>query len=331
MPLRLLRRASLLPCLLLGLLTGLAACQSQSGTDAAASRAPAAPPTGHFVGALQVPGQPELRAALEVRHPRPGRYDAELVLPQQPALSFVADTLTFVGDTLRLARPGRPGLALTLGRQGDFWRGTLLLDSVRYPLLLVRRGEPEPAVYRVRRDEVAGTSGQALLFSPADESLPGLALAVFPTPGTAPGAPAWADALARQGHTVLLLPTADTLAAPALANALALLRRTAGVDTARVGAWVSGQPAGLLPLLLAENTASRPAFVVVQNMPAPPLATRRDWRALAQRGHLLAVYDPSQPKADVAQTRALLGRPRVRQAPAATLLSQVIDWLRERG
>jgi hypothetical protein len=281
------------------------------------------------VGALQVPGQPELRAMLEVRHPRPGRYDAELVLPQQPALSFVADTLTFAGDTLRLARPGRPGQALALGRQGDFWRGTLLLDSVRYPLLLLRRGEPEPAVYRVRRDEVAGTSGPALLFSPADENLPGLALALFPTPGTAPAAPAWADALARQGHTVLLLPTADTLAAPALANALALLRRTPGVDTARVGAWVSGQPAGLLPLLLAENTASRPAFVVVQNMPAPPLATRRDWQALAQRKRLLALYDPSQPKAAVAQARALLGRPHVRQAPEAGLQKQVIDWLRQ--
>jgi hypothetical protein len=294
-----------------------------------ASGRPDAPPTGHFAGTLQVPGQPELRALLEVRHPRPGHYDAELVLPQQPALSFVADSLTFAGDTLRLARPGQPGQTLALGRQGDFWRGTLLLDSVRYPLLLLRRGEPEPAVYQVRRDEVAGTSGPALLFSPADESLPGLALALFPTPGTAPAAPAWADALARQGHTVLLLPTADTLAAPALANALALLRRTAGVDTARVGAWVSGQPAGLLPLLLAENTASRPAFVVVQNMPAPPLATRRDWQALAQRKRLLALYDPSQPSAAVAQARALLGRSRVRQASDTGLQKQVIDWLRQ--
>lgn len=331
MPLRrLLCRASRLPCLLVGLLTGLAACQNQAGSDVAAGSTPSAPPTGHFVGALQVPGQPELRALLEVRHPRPGHYDAELVLPQQPALSFVADTLVFAGDTLRLGRPGQPGEALTLGRQGDFWRGTLLLDSVRYPLLLLRRGEPEPAVYRVRRDEVAGTSGLALLFSPADESLPGLALALFPTPGTAPAAPAWADALARQGHTVLLLPPADTLAAPTLANALALLRRTPGVDTARVGAWVSGRPAGLLPLLLTENTASRPSFVVVQAMPAPPLATRHAWQTLAQRGRLLAIYEADQPKPEVAQARALLGRQRVRQAVGTSLQKQVIDWLRER-
>jgi hypothetical protein len=201
---------------------------------------------------------------------------------------------------------------------------------VRYPLLLVRRGEPEPAVYRVRRDEVAGTTGPALLFSPADESLPGLGLAFFPTLGTAQAAPSWADALARQGHTVLLLPAADTLTAPALANALALLRRTAGVDTARVGTWVSGRPAGLLPLLLAENTASRPAFVVVQAMPAPPLATRAAWRTLAQRGHVLALYEATQPKADAAQARALLGRQRVRQGSDVSLQTQVIDWLHER-
>lgn len=328
MPLRrLLCRAPLLPCLP-GLLAGLAACHGQP--DAATGGAPATPPTGHFVGALQVPGQPELRATLEVRHPRPGHYNAELVLPQQPAFSFVADSLTFAHDTLRLARPGRPGETLALGHEGNFWRGTLTLDSVRYPLLLVRRGDPEPAVYRVHHDEVAGTTGPALLFSPADESLPGLALALFSTPGTALAGPSWADMLARQGHTVLLLPAADTLAAPALANALALLRRTPGVDTARVGAWVSGQPAGLLPLLLAENTASRPAFVLTQAMPTPPLATRAAWRTLAQRGRLLAVYGPDQPKADVALARALLGRQRVRQAPATTLQTQVLDWLRER-
>ncbi|MDO7884470.1 hypothetical protein [Hymenobacter cheonanensis] len=327
MPVRpLLHWTSALACL--GLLAGLAGCQGRP--EAAGQASPAGPPTGHYAGALQVPGRPELRALLEVRHPRPGHYDAELVLPQQPALSFVGDSLTFGQDTLRLARPGRPGEALTLGQQGNFWRGTLLLDSVRYPLLLVRRGEPEPAVYRVRRDEVAGTAGPALLFSPADESLPGLALALFSTPGTALAASTWADALARQGHTVLLLPAADTLAAPTIANALALLRRTPGVDTARVGAWVSERPAGLLPLLLAENTASRPAFVVVQNMPAPPLATRRDWHTLAQRGRLLAVYEPNQPKAEVAQARTLLGRPHVRQAAAAPLQSQVLDWLRAR-
>lgn len=315
-------------CGLLALLLGLAACQPQP--EAATQARTMAPPTGHFAGTLEVAGRPALRAALELRHPRPGHYNAELMLPDQPALSFVTDSLSFVGDTLRLARPGQPAQALALGRQGDFWRGTMLLDSVRYPVLLVRRGEPEPAVYQVRRDEVAGTSGPALLFSPADESLPGLALAFFPTKASAAAAPAWADALARQGHTVLLLPAADTLAAPALANALALLRRTAGVDTARVGAWVGGLAAGQLPLLLAENTASRPSFVVVQDAPSPTQASRAAWKTLAQRGQLLAIYDPSQPRAAVAALRAVVGAQRVRQAPAAALQGQVIDWLHSR-
>lgn len=317
------------PWLLPGLLASLAACQPQPDSTTAA-RTAEPPPIGHFAGTLQSPGQPALRAVLEVRHPSPGHYDAELVLPEQPALTFVADSLTFTRDTLRLARPGRPGERLALVRQGNFWRGTLSLDSASYPLLLVRRGDPEPAVYRVRRDEVAGATAPALLFSPADESLPGLALAFFPSTTDTQDGPAWADALARQGHTVLLLPPADSLATPALANALALLRRTAGVDTARVGAWVSGPAAGLLPLILAENTASRPTFVVVQDMPTPPLAVRRDWQALAQRGQLLAVYDATQPKAAVAQARALLGPRRVRQAPANALQGQITDWLRER-
>jgi hypothetical protein len=330
MPLRLsLCRILAQPWLWLGLLASLASCHAQPD-KATETRAAEPPPTGHFAGTLQGPGQPALRAVLEVRHPSPGHYDAELVLPEQPALSFVADSLTFTRDTLRLARPGRPGEQLALVRQGNFWRGTLRLDSASYPLLLVRRGDPEPAVYRVRRDEVAGTTAPALLFSPADESLPGLALAFFPSTTDALAGPAWADALARQGHTVLLLPPADSLAAPALANALALLRRTAGVDTARVGAWVNSSNAGLLPLVLAENTASRPTFVVVQAMPAPPLAVRRDWQALARQGQVLAIYEPSQLKTDVVQARALLGRQRVRQAAAGTLPSQVLDWLRER-
>jgi hypothetical protein len=315
------------PWPLAALLLGLGACQPGTRPEAAA---PLPPPTGHFVGGLQVPGRPELRAALELRHPRPGHYDAELVLPQQPALSFVADTLTLGGDTLRLTRPGRPGEALALGRQGDFWRGTLRLDSVRYPLLLVRRGPPEPAVYRVRRDEVAGTHGPALLFSPADESLPGPALAFFPTPATAAEGPVWADALAREGYTVLLLPAADTLAAPALAYSLALLRRTAGVDTARVGAWLGGRTANQLPLIFAENPASRPAFVVVQELPPPPPAARRAWHDLAQHTPLLAVYGVAQSKAAAVGRRVLLGGQRVQQGSQASLLPQVITWLKAR-
>lgn len=292
----------------------------------------AQPPTGHFAGSLKVAGQPELRAALEVRHPRPGHYDAELLVATEPRLSFVADTLDFSANLLHFSRPGRPGESLTLQQQGDFWRGTLAVDSVTYTTLLVRRGPPEPAVYRVRRDEVAGPSGEALLFSPADESLPGVALAVFPTPTTAAQAPGWADALARYGYTVLLLPAADTLPAVAFTAALTYLRRTPGVDTARIGAWADGpRTVQLAALLMApERPRPYPAFVVVQAAPPPAAAMRATWRTLGQRTRVLGVYDAhaSQPGAATGLQAALGGRPRVVRATGPALITSVVDWLR---
>lgn len=319
---------------LLGLLAGLAACQAQP--EAASSQMGAAhPPTGHFAGTLEVPGQPALRAALEVRHPQPGHYDAELVVASTPGLSFVADTLAFEQNTLHLTRPGRPGETLTLTQQGDFWRGTLAVDSTRYPALLLRRGPAEPAVYRVRRDEIAGPTGQALLFSPADETLPGIALAVFPTPNTAPTAPGWADALAREGYTVLLLPAADTLAAAHVTAALTYLHRTPGVDTARVGAWAAGTRAPLLAAMLAEPALGgpRPAFVVVQGAPLPTPATRLTWRTLARTERVLGLYEATDaPTVRTANDlRAALANPqaRVLRGQGAGLVEAVVGWLRE--
>jgi hypothetical protein len=319
---------------LLALLAGLAACQAQPEATSNQSEA-THPPTGHFTGALEVPGQPALRVALEVRHPRPGRYDAELVVATAPSLSFVADTLTFEQNTLRLTRPGRPGEILTLARQGDFWRGTLAVDSVSYPTLLLRRGPAEPAVYRVRRDELAGPKEQSLLFSPADETLPGIAIAFFPTSHTAPTAPSWADALAREGYTVLLLPAADTLTNAHLAAALTYLHRTPGVDTARVGAWVAGERAPLLANMLAEPTLGtpRPAFVVVQGAPLPTTATRPIWRTLARTERVLGVYEAADASTVRTATglRTALANPsaRVLRGQGAGLTEAVVGWLRE--
>ncbi|RYY21557.1 MAG: hypothetical protein EOO36_00470 [Cytophagaceae bacterium] len=317
----------------LGLLAALAACQPQP--EAAGEQASAAhPPTGHFAGTLAVAGQPGLRAALEVRHPSPGHYDAELFVADAPGLSFVADTLVFSHNTLHLARPGQPGQTLTLAQQGDFWRGSLAVDSSAYPALLVRRGPPEPAVYRVRRDEVPGSRGPALLFSPADESLPGAALALFPTAATAGTTPAWADALARHGYTVLVLPTADTLTAPALGAALSYLRRTPGVDTARVGIWAAGPRANALATLLTQPVAPHPSppFVVVQEAPAPDAAMRGTWRTLAQRQRVLGVYDAADATTAKSATtlRGALGRPgRILRGQGPGLSTGVAAWLRE--
>jgi hypothetical protein len=123
----------------LGVLAALAACQSQP--ESAGSQVPTAhPPVGHFSGTLTAPGRPELRASFEVRHPRPGHYDAELVVDTEPGLSFVADTLAFAAKRLLIKRPGVPGQTLALTQQGDFWRGSLTVDSTAYATLLVRRG-----------------------------------------------------------------------------------------------------------------------------------------------------------------------------------------------
>ena len=121
----------------LGVLAGLAACSSPSDPSGRLVAA-AHPPVGHFAGTLTAAGRPELRAALEVRHPRPGHYDAELVVEAAPTLSFVADTVAFAGGRLRLVRPGYAGQVLALTQQGDFWRGTLAVDSTTYTTLLVR-------------------------------------------------------------------------------------------------------------------------------------------------------------------------------------------------
>jgi hypothetical protein len=312
----------------------LAACQSQPEARATLTSA-AHPPTGHFTGTLEVPGQPALRAALEIRHPRPGHYDAELLIATEPSLSFVADTLDFNQNTLHLERPGRPSETLSLQQQGDFWRGTLTVDSVNYPTLLLRRGPPEPTVYRVRRDEVAGPSGTTLLFSPADESMLGGALALFPTPLSATNAPTWADALARQGYTVLLLPAADSLSPLALTAALTYLRRTPGVDTARVGAWATGSRATQLATLLTQPDVlnPQPAFVVAQEVPAPDAASRRTWHTLGQGGRVLGVYESTDATTASAANslRLALGgrRGQVVRGQGKALITNVVDWLRE--
>jgi len=318
----------------LSLLAALAACQPQPETAGSQTGA-AHPPTGHFAGTLTSAGHPDLRAALEVRHPRPGHYDAELVVDAAPTLSFVADTVAFAAGHLRVVRPGLPGQLLTLQQQGDFWRGSLAVDSTSYTTLLVRRGPPEPAVYRVQRDEVAGPMGDALLFSPADESLLGAGLAVFPTAATVGTSPAWADALARQGYTVLLLPAADSLTPLALTAALAYLRRTPGVDTMQVGTWAAGRRAEVLATLLTQPDAPypAPAFVVAQEAPAPTAATRLAWRTLGQRKRVLGVYEATGAAItkSAATMRGALGKQgRVLRGQGPGLTTSVAAWLREK-
>ena len=243
-----------------------------------------APPVSHYEGNLALAGQPEVRAALDIRHPSPGHYEAELTVPTAPTLSFVADTVFFRNNRLRLTRPARPGQTLALTLDGDFWRGTLALDSARVPAILVRRGAPAPRTYRT--EAVAQATGPAWLFAPADISTAGPALVVLPDATAAPAAALWADALAREGIIVLVLPATDSASAadeaPRLETALRRLRRTAGADTANLGVWAVGQRAGAVAQALAAAGGPRAAFVIAQN-PTLDLPGKTAFRELRSR------------------------------------------------
>ena len=247
----------------LGLLAAVAACQPQPD----AAEAGSIPPVGHYEGSISPTGQPPLRAALDIRHPSPGHYEAELSVPSTGTLSFVADTILFGNDQLRLTRPARPGQTLALTLDGDFWRGSLALDSTKAPVILVKRSTPTPNTYHV--EEAPQANGTAWLFAPADTGTAGAALALLPDAAAAPTAALWADALAREGITVLVLPAVDSATAateaPRLQAALRLLRGTAGVDTANIGTWAMGLRAAAVAQVLVGATPPRFAFLIAQN------------------------------------------------------------------
>lgn len=319
-----------------GLLTLLlaAGCSSKTGP---ATEAAAPLDVGHFEGNVALNDGPvkSFKLSLELRHPRPGHYEAEVLAPARPGLSFVADTVDFQSPALRLTRPGRPGQHLTLTRDGDFWRGALTLDSAQMPVLLLRRGGPEPAVYRVSRPpSKAGLGVGALLFAPADESTPGPALALLPAPAHAMLAARWADGLARAGVIVLLLPAStDTMAAelPAAQAALNVLRATPGADTARLGVWATAGRARGLVLGLAAAGIPQPAFWVLQQLPAGR-ELRPMLRQLPPHQPVLGLYEDGAAgsRRGSAALRAALGHragSRVRLVPAAEAGAAVAEWL----
>ena len=108
---------------------------------------------------------------------------------------------------------------------------------------MLRRGEPEPSTYRAEAVALAGEPGW--LFAPTDTGTPGAALVLLPDAATAPTAALWADALARAGIIVLLLPPTEPAATetPRLLAALRYLRTTPGADTTNLGAWAVGSRA----------------------------------------------------------------------------------------
>jgi hypothetical protein len=266
---------------------------------------------GHYEGSIGAEGQPQVRAALDIRHPSPGHYEAELTVPTVGTLSFVADTILFSNSKLRLTRPARPNQALTLTQDGDFWRGSLALDSTEARAILLKRGAPAPSTYRVQ--EVPQPNGPAWLFAPSDTSTAGPALALLPNLATAPTAALWADALAREGIIVLVMPPADSVTAideaPRMQAAVRVLRNTAGADTANVGAWAAGPRAAAVAQALVSPGSPRVAFVIAQNAQINPEA-RTAFRELRSRKMpLIGLYGgPAANQGAAALRNALGGR-----------------------
>ena len=338
-------------CRLLGgalILAGLALPACQPHRDASEASGP--PPVGHYEGSIALAGQPELRAALDIRHPSPGHYEAELTVPAASTLSFVADTMVFNNNQLRLVRPARPGQTLALTLDGDFWRGSLGLDSTKAAAILVKRGVPTPSAYRV--GQVPQPTGAAWLFAPSDAGTPGAALVLLPDTETKTAAALWADALARQGIIVLVLPAADSATTATettrLQAALQLLRRTAGADTANVGAWAAGARAAVLAQVLATAGSPRVAFVIAQNA-VVDAAGRTALRELRRRKlPVLGLYGGAATQRAAAMRNALGGRRgatvRTYRTAGADLLvpnglnslfgpglpGDVVEWLRGR-
>ncbi|OGX84096.1 hypothetical protein BEN48_16550 [Hymenobacter glacialis] len=300
---------------LMWLVIAFAGCQSQQ--DQAGAATP--PPVGHYEGSITLAGQPAMRAALDIRHPSPGHYEAELTVPTTGTLSFVADTIFFNDNQLRLRRPARPTQVLNLTLDGDFWRGSLDLDSAKAEIILLKRGMPTPSTYRV--EELAQDGGSAWLFSPSDTGTPGAALALLPDTETAPAAALWADALAREGIIVLMLPAVDSASAPLetprLQVALNVLRATPGADTASIGVWAAGMRAAALAESMTGPGALQAAFVIIQNVSLSS-GTRTALRELRnQKVPILALYGGSNatPQQALLMRNALGGR---RGAPVRT-------------
>ena len=298
-------------CLVGGLLglvwlgAGFTACQSHKESDGVA----ATPPVGHYEGSIGVAGQPEVRAALDIRHPSPGHYEAEFTVPSAGTLSFVADTIFFSNNQLRLTRPARPSQVLALTLDGDFWRGALTLDSTKVQTILVKRSVPTPSTYRI--EEVPQATGSAWLFAPSDTGTPGPALILLPDTTTAPTAALWGDALAREGIIVLILPATDSVSAtaeaPRLQAAVRLLHNTPGADTANVGAWAAGARATALAQALAPAGSPHVAFVIAQNAEITP-AGKAAFRELKSRKvPLLGLYGGPASAQRAASLRNTLG------------------------
>ncbi|NVO30169.1 hypothetical protein [Hymenobacter lapidiphilus] len=269
----------------------LSACSGNSGSGEVAN---AAPPTGHYEGAISYQGS-ELRTALDLRETKSGQLTATLSFPQLPGLEFEAATASYQAPQLRLEEaPGQPGgIVVQAVREGDFLRGILNWDSVRADFVWVRRGEAPAPDFRdtTLTVTVPGQPAQHLRLLLPDDTLPRHpALVLLASAADGPAAARRATHLARRGIVALLLPPAATDSGAVLpVAALAALRRQAAVDSGRVGYWGRGTAGPRVAE--AAGQQPQPGFVVLE---AAAAATRAEASAYQvfnrQRIPVLAYY-----------------------------------------
>lgn len=320
------------------LLLTLAACQPQA--DRAAPGSP--PPVGHYEGSIAPAGQPAVRVALDIRYPSAGHCEGEVTVAGRPELSFLTDTLRWQDDTLRVARPTQPEPVLSLRLEGEFWQGHMLLDGRMQPVVLIRRGPPEPASYQLRRLYLSPAT--VVQFLPPNPAITGPAVLML-TDSMGPASAVWADFLARQDVMAQLPITADapigfdSVSSSYLRFYLNFQRFYLAVDAPRLGLWLHGRVGRALPAVLADTSGHLPtlAFVLLLHPPPVPARDRAAWQRLGRRLPILALYHQSEARA-AASMQAALGSSRrgraVRRYPAtaagtAQMQADALGWLRQ--
>ncbi|RFP67088.1 hypothetical protein D0N36_00985 [Hymenobacter lapidiphilus] len=234
----------------------------------------AAPPTGHYEGAISYQGS-ELRTALDLRETKSGQLTATLSFPQVPGLEFEAATANYQAPQLRLEEaPGQPGgIVVQAVREGDFLRGVVNWDSVRADFVWVRRGEaPAPGFLDTTLTvAVPGQPALRLRLLLPDDTLPrhpALVLLASATDG--PAAARRATHLARRGIVTLLLPPS-------------------AADSGRVGYWGRGTVAPRVAE--AAGQQPQPGFAVLEAAAAATHAEAAAYQVFnQQRIPVLAFY-----------------------------------------
>lgn len=119
-----------------------ALCAALHSSPAAARVQPAAGPSGHWEGAIQVPGQ-ELKIALDLQTTG-GKWEGTISIPAQGLKAFPLSDITVKGDTVTFAMrnvPGNPQFTATLAKDAKSLTGQLSQGGGTVPLSATRTGD----------------------------------------------------------------------------------------------------------------------------------------------------------------------------------------------